>query len=119
LAGTVGATTGTYARGLPTTTVYTSVTRSRYSNVVNTANQILGARNELMYERYCVTRGFFYGAGMDVWTNGGAFCWAHSNYSTALLLKNTVGFCIDAGDLEQWFFNKRNRCYKSGYWVIC
>jgi hypothetical protein len=76
--GTVGATTGTYARGLPTTTtVYTSVTRSRYSNVVNTANQILGARNtELMYTReYCVTRGFFYGAGMDVWTNGGAFCW--------------------------------------------
>jgi hypothetical protein len=51
--GTVGATTGTYARGLPTTTtVYTSVTRSRYSNVVNTANQILGARNtELMYTR--------------------------------------------------------------------
>jgi hypothetical protein len=50
--GTVGATTGTYARGLPTTTtVYTSVTRSRYSNVVN-ANQILGARNtELMYTR--------------------------------------------------------------------
>jgi hypothetical protein len=50
--GTVGATTGTYARGLPTTTtVYTSVTRSRYSNVVNT-NQILGARNtELMYTR--------------------------------------------------------------------
>jgi hypothetical protein len=48
--GTVGATTGTYA-GLPTTTtVYTSVTR-RYSNVVNTANQI-GARNtELMYTR--------------------------------------------------------------------
>jgi hypothetical protein len=43
--GTVGATTGT-CRGLPTTTtVYTSVTRSRYSNVVNTANQILGAKN--------------------------------------------------------------------------
>jgi hypothetical protein len=58
--------------GLPTTTVYTSVTRSRYSNVVNTANQI-GARNtELMYEEVCVTRvSFFYGAGMDVWTNGG------------------------------------------------
>jgi hypothetical protein len=26
-------------------------------------------------------------------------------------LNNTVGFCIDAGDLEQ--FNKRNRCYKA------
>jgi hypothetical protein len=73
--GTVGATTGTYARGLPTTTtVYTSVTRSRYSNVVNTANQILGARNtELMYTRgIALQGGFFYArAGMDVWTNGG------------------------------------------------
>jgi hypothetical protein len=93
LAGTVGATTGTYARGLPTTTtVYTSVTRSRYSNVVNTANQILGARNtELMYTggsmRY---KGFlFYArAGMDVWTNGGAFlleCTATTGISGPLL----------------------------------
>jgi hypothetical protein len=31
-------------------------------------------------------------------------------------LNNTVGFCIDAGDLGL-VFNKRNRCYKSGYWV--
>jgi hypothetical protein len=53
---------------------------------------------------------------MDVWTNGGAFCWnAHSNYSSirTLLLNNTVGFCIDAGDLETISFNKRNRCYKA------
>jgi hypothetical protein len=69
--GTVGATTGT-CRGLPTTTtVYTSVTRSRYSNVVNTANQILGARNtELMYERKRWGFFFYARAGMDVWTNG-------------------------------------------------
>jgi hypothetical protein len=56
-------------RGLPTTTVYTSVTRSRYSNVVNTANQILGANTELMYTREEVLRwGFFFyaRAGMDV-----------------------------------------------------
>jgi hypothetical protein len=74
-------------QGLPTTTtVYTSVTRSRYSNVVNTANQILGARNtELMYTRkYCVKGGFFM-PGQE-WMFGlteGAFCWnAHSNYSS-------------------------------------
>jgi hypothetical protein len=62
-------------QGLPTTTVYTSVTRSRYSNVVNTSN-IRRRNTELVHERkYCVTRGFFYArAGMDVWTNG-AFCW--------------------------------------------
>jgi hypothetical protein len=67
LFGTVGATTGTYARGLPTTTtVYTSVTRSRYSNVVNT-NQILGARNtELMYTRGSIAlQGFFFMPGQE------------------------------------------------------
>jgi hypothetical protein len=64
--GTVGATTGTYA-GLPTT-VNLPVTRSRYSNVVNTANQILGARNtELMYTRGSIAlQGGFARAGMDV-----------------------------------------------------
>jgi hypothetical protein len=61
--GTVGATTGTYA--IPTTTtVYTSVTRSRYSNVVN-ANQILGARNtELMHERKRY-KGFLFMPGQE------------------------------------------------------
>jgi hypothetical protein len=77
--GTVGATTGTYARGLPTTTtVYTSVTRSRYSNVVNTANQILGARNtELMYTRGIALQGVSFMPGQE-WMFGlteGAFCW--------------------------------------------
>jgi hypothetical protein len=51
-----------------TTTVYTSVTRSRYSNVVN-ANQI-GARNtELMYTRGSIALqgvSFYARAGMDV-----------------------------------------------------
>jgi hypothetical protein len=105
--GTVGA-TGTW--GLPTTTtVYTSVTRSRYSNVVNTANQI-GARNtELMYTRGSMRyKGFlFYArAGMDV-CNGGAFCWnAHSNYSISgpFCFKQHRRVCIDAGDLEQLVF---------------
>jgi hypothetical protein len=54
-------------RGLPTTTtVYTSVTRSRYSNVVNTANQILGARNtELMYTRVLRYKGFLFMPGQE------------------------------------------------------
>jgi hypothetical protein len=38
-------------------------------------------------------------------TNGGRLCWnAHSNYSSIsgpFCFKQTVGFCIDAGDLEQ------------------
>jgi hypothetical protein len=77
-----------------------------------------------MYTRGSIAlQGFFFyaRAGMDVWTNGGAFCW---NAHTATVvsadpsaLNNTVGFCIDAGDLGAIGFNKRNRCYKSGYWV--
>jgi hypothetical protein len=38
------------------TTVYTSVTRSRYSNVVNTANQILGAGIQSLCTREEVLR---------------------------------------------------------------
>jgi hypothetical protein len=47
--------------------VYTSVTRSRYSNVVNTANQILGARNtELMYTRGSIAlQGFLFCQGRN------------------------------------------------------
>jgi hypothetical protein len=40
---------------------------------------------------------FYARAGMDVWTNGGAFCWnAHSNYSSisGSALNNTVGFAL-------------------------
>jgi hypothetical protein len=92
--------TGTYARGLPTTTtVYTSVTRSRYSNVVNTANQILGARNtELMYTRGSIAlQGVSFMPGQEWMTNGG-LCWnAHSNYSSISdpsALNNTVGFAL-------------------------
>jgi hypothetical protein len=69
-------------------------------------------------------KGFFYArAGMDVWTNGGRLFLldTHSNYSSIsgpFCFKQIVGFCIDAGGLETIsFFNKRNRCYKSGYWV--
>jgi hypothetical protein len=30
-------------------------------------------------------------------------------------LNNTVGFCIDAGDLDSWF--NKNQLLQSGYWV--
>jgi hypothetical protein len=75
--GTVGATTGTYARGLPTTTtVYTSVTRSRYSNVVNTANQILKEYRAYVHEEVLRYKGFLFMPGQE-WMFGpteGAFC---------------------------------------------
>jgi hypothetical protein len=65
--------------------VYTSVTRSRYSNVVNTANQILGAREYRACTRECALQGVSFMPGQE-WMFGlteGAFCWnAHSNYSS-------------------------------------
>jgi hypothetical protein len=45
---------------------------------------------------------------MDVWTNGGAFVGMHTATTVVSAdpsaLNNTVGFCIDAGDLEQLVF---------------
>jgi hypothetical protein len=100
--GTVGATTGTYAT---ITTVYTSVTRSRYANVVNNANQILGAEyRAYVHERkYCVTRVFFLCHRNGCLTNGGRLLGMHTATTVVSAdpsaLNNTVGFCIDAGDL--------------------
>jgi hypothetical protein len=53
---TIGSGAGTYSTALPTiTSVYTSIKKSRWANVVTTANQILGIRNaELMYTRGAV-----------------------------------------------------------------
>jgi hypothetical protein len=50
---TIGSGAGTYSTALPTiTSVYTSIKRGRWANVVTTANQVLGIRNaELMYTR--------------------------------------------------------------------
>jgi hypothetical protein len=61
--GTIGSGVGTYSTGLPSTTsVYTSVKKSRYSNVVTTLNQVLGQRNiEAMYAWfYCWSRWVFF-----------------------------------------------------------
>jgi hypothetical protein len=47
-----GSGAGTYSTALPTISVYTSIKRGRWANVVTTANQVLGIRNaELMYTR--------------------------------------------------------------------
>jgi hypothetical protein len=107
--GSVGATTGTYTRALPiSTAVYTSIVRSRYSNVVTTLNQVLGCRNtEAMFTRGSLSRqgGFFFYArvGMDVWTNGGRFFTGMHTATTVIsadpsALNNTMGFCVDAAD---------------------
>jgi hypothetical protein len=107
--GTAGAGAGTFSTALPTaTTVYTSMKRARWANVVTTANQVLGQRNtEAMYMRGSVAGqgGFFFYArcGMDVWTNGGRF-FAGMHTATTVVsadpsaLNNTVGFCVDAAD---------------------
>lgn len=108
--GTTGAGSGTYSLQLPTTTsIYTSIKRGRWANVITTANQVLGQRNtENMFMRGSAAGqgGFFFYArcGFDVWTNGGRFfAGMHSGVSVVQTgdpstLANTCGFCIDAAD---------------------
>ncbi len=107
--GTAGAGAGTYTTALPTTTsLYTSMKRARWANVVTTTNQVLGQRNtEAMFFRGNAAGqgGFFFFArlGFDVWTNGGRF-FAGMHTGTTVIsadpsaLNNTVGFCVDAAD---------------------
>ena len=107
--GTVGAGAGTYTTALPTTTsVYTTIKRARYANVVTTLNQVLGQRNtEALFFRGAAANqgGFFFHAriGFDAWTNGGRmFAGMHSATTVVSAdpstLNNTVGFCVDAAD---------------------
>jgi len=107
--GTVGAGAGTFTQALPTTTsIYTSIKRARYANVVTTTNQVLGQRNtEAMYFRGGLAGigGFFFYArfGFDVWTNGSRlFAGFHSGTTVISAdpsaLNNTMGFCVDAAD---------------------
>lgn len=107
--GSVGVTTGTFTRALPTATnIYTSIVRSRYANVVTTLNQVLGCRNtESMFTRGSISPqgGFFFYSrcGFDTWTNGSRF-FAGMHTATTVIsadpsaLNNTVGFCVDAAD---------------------
>lgn len=107
--GTVGAGAGTFSRALPTvTSIYTSIPRGRWANVVTTLNQVLGQRNtEAVFFRGSVANqgGFFFNArlGFDVWTNGGRFFAGMHTATTVVsqdpsVLNNTVGFCVDAAD---------------------
>lgn len=108
--GTAGAGAGTYTTALPTdTSLYTSIKRARWANVVTTTNQVLGQRNtEAMFYRGSAVSGaggfFFYARlGFDVWTNGGRFFAGMHSATTVVsadpsALNNTVGFCVDAAD---------------------
>lgn len=107
--GTAGAGAGTYTTALPTTTsIYTTIKRGRYANVVTTVNQVLGQRNtEALFFRGAAANqgGFFFQArlGFDVWTNGGRFFAGMHSATTVVsadpsTLNNTVGFCVDAAD---------------------
>lgn len=107
--GTIGAGAGTFTQALPTTTsIYTSIKRARYANVVTTTNQVLGQRNtEAMFFRGGLAGigGFFFYArfGFDVWTNGSRlFAGFHSGTTVISAdpsaLNNTMGFCVDAAD---------------------
>jgi hypothetical protein len=110
--GTTGAGSGTFANTNPTAagTIYTVQKRARYSSVVNTANQILGQRNNevLFFRGSAADRGgfFFYArCGFDTWTNGGRFFAGMSALTTGAVVStdpstnnNTAGFCVDAAD---------------------
>lgn len=106
---TAGAGAGTFTSQLPTTTsVYTSVRRGRWANVVTTTNQVLGQRNTeaiFMTGNATGVGGYYFYArcGFDVWTNGGRFFAGMHSATTVVsadpsALNNTVGFCVDAAD---------------------
>jgi len=107
--GTVGTGAGTFTQALPSiASVYTSIKRARYANVVTTLNQVLGQRQtESMFFRGSVAGqgGFFFFArmGFDAWQSGCRFfAGMHNNTNVVTanpsLLNNTVGFCIDDTD---------------------
>lgn len=107
--GTVGAGAGTFASpAVSSASAYTTIRRSRYSNVVTTLNQVLGQRNtQAMYFRgnSAGLGGFFFFArlGFATWTNGGRFFAGFATANTVVTgdpsaLNNTVGFCVDAAD---------------------
>ena len=106
--GTVGAGAGTYTTATPaTTSLFTTLKRARYSNVVTTANQVLGQRNtEALFFRGGGTGGgYFFSArfGFDTWANGGRmFAGLHSGTTVISAdpsaLNDTVGFAVDAAD---------------------
>ena len=106
---TVGAGAGTFANVLPSnSTVYTQQKRARYSNVVTTANQVLGQRNTeaLWWRGDSAGEGGFFNCsdfGFNTWTNGGRMFFGLHSGTTVVsadpsALNNTVGFAVDAAD---------------------
>jgi len=105
-AGTFSSVTSPTING--TGTIYQSIRRARYANVVTTTNQVLGQRNaDAIFFRGAATGqgGFFFytRCGFDVWTNGGRFFAGMATATTVIsadpsALNNTVGFCVDAAD---------------------
>jgi hypothetical protein len=117
--GTAGAGAGTYATVLPTTTnLGTAMKRARWSNVVTTANQVLGQRNtEAMYFRgnatgqggfffFCRWRWETYTAGSRLFVGfHTATTVVSANPSAAL---NILGFGMDASDTDMTFMYNTN-----------
>lgn len=106
-----GTSSGTFTAVSPTagSTLYQTLRRSTYANVITSTNQILGIGGTyLSYFRGSVAGqgGFFFHArcGFDVWTNGGRFFAGMSTNNTTIVSNdpssnnNTVGFCVDAAD---------------------
>lgn len=106
-----GNSAGTFTAVTPTagSTLYQTVRRSTYANVVTTTNQVLGVNGlYLSFFRGSVAGqgGFFFytRCGFDVWTNGGRFFAGLALNNTTIVNtdpsgnNNTVGFCVDAAD---------------------
>jgi hypothetical protein len=124
--GTTGGTTnGTFANLAPTfADRRTALKRSRYSNIVTTANQVLGQRNtEALWalSTNAAIGGFWYFArgGFGAWTNGGRFfAGLNSGVNTATAcpviaadpstVGHSAGFCVDAADNGAISFLTRN-----------
>ena len=124
--GTTGGTTnGTYSTVAPTfTDRRTAQKRARYSNVVTTANQVLGMRNtEALWalSTNAAVGGFWYVArgGFGAWTNGGRFfAGLNSGTNTATAcpvvasdpstVGHSAGFGVDAADNGLISFITRN-----------
>ena len=101
---------GTFTAVTPTagSTLYQTIRRSTYANVITTTNQLLGVTGSYgaCFRGSVVGQGgfFFYArCGFDVWTNGGRFFAGAATATTVVTadpsaLNNTVGFCVDAAD---------------------
>jgi hypothetical protein len=106
-----GNSAGTFSAVTPTagSTLYQTIRRSTYANVITTTNQVLGVNSlYLTFFRGSVTGqgGFFFytRCGFDVWTNGGRFFAGMATNNTTIVntnpsgVNNSVGFCVDSGD---------------------